>query len=30
MQHGGMRLPGPVRGLMSLAAKVMTKSVYRI
>ena len=30
MDHGGMLLPGPVRGLMQLTAKIMTKSVYRI
>ena len=29
-EHGGMPLPGPVRGLMRLTAKIMTKSVYQI
>jgi ubiquinone biosynthesis monooxygenase Coq7 len=30
LNHGGVTLPGPVRGLMRLTAKLMTKSVYRI
>lgn len=28
--HGGVALPAPVRALMRVTAKVMTKSVYRI
>ena len=30
LDHGGVRLPWPIRGLMRATAKVMTKSVYRI
>ena len=30
MAHGGAQLPGPIRGLMNLTSKIMTKSVYRI
>jgi ubiquinone biosynthesis monooxygenase Coq7 len=30
VDHGGKRLPAPVRSLMTLTAKIMTKSVYRI
>jgi ubiquinone biosynthesis monooxygenase Coq7 len=30
MAHGGAELPGPVRLLMKLTSKVMTKSVYRV
>jgi ubiquinone biosynthesis monooxygenase Coq7 len=30
IDHGGHRLPAPVRGLMKLTAKVMTKTVYRV
>jgi ubiquinone biosynthesis monooxygenase Coq7 len=30
LDHGGVQLPAPVRGLMKLTAKLMTTSVYRI
>jgi len=30
MDHGGAELPGPVKGLMRLTAKVMTSAVYRL
>jgi ubiquinone biosynthesis monooxygenase Coq7 len=30
VDHGGAKLPGPVRALMQATAKIMTKSVYRI
>ena len=30
IDHGGARLPAPVRGLMKLTAKLMTTSVYRL
>ncbi|MGB5614479.1 MAG: 2-polyprenyl-3-methyl-6-methoxy-1,4-benzoquinone monooxygenase [Sedimenticolaceae bacterium] len=30
LDHGGTRLPAPVRALMRVTAKVMTKSVYRV
>ncbi|MGB5465728.1 MAG: 2-polyprenyl-3-methyl-6-methoxy-1,4-benzoquinone monooxygenase [Sedimenticolaceae bacterium] len=30
MAHGGVQLPGPIRGLMKLTSKIMTMSVYRI
>jgi ubiquinone biosynthesis monooxygenase Coq7 len=30
LDHGGARLPAPVRGLMKLTAKLMTTSVYRL
>jgi ubiquinone biosynthesis monooxygenase Coq7 len=30
MAHGGAQLPGPIRGLMKVTSKIMTKSVYRI
>ncbi len=30
MAHGGVQLPGPIRGLMKLTSKIMTTSVYRI
>ncbi|MDH5388075.1 MAG: 2-polyprenyl-3-methyl-6-methoxy-1,4-benzoquinone monooxygenase [Gammaproteobacteria bacterium] len=30
LDHGGAQLPAPVKGLMSLMSKVMTKSTYRI
>jgi ubiquinone biosynthesis monooxygenase Coq7 len=30
LDHGGARLPGPIRGLMKATAKIMTTSVYRI
>ena len=30
VNHGGVKLPTPIRTLMKLTAKVMTKSVYRI
>ena len=30
IDHGGARLPAPIRGLMKATAKIMTKSVYRI
>jgi ubiquinone biosynthesis monooxygenase Coq7 len=30
LEHGGMPLPWPVRGLMRLTAKIMTTSVYRL
>lgn len=30
LDHGGAELPAPVKGLMSLMSKVMTKSTYRI
>jgi len=30
LDHGGVALPGPVRALMKVTAKVMTTSVYRI
>jgi 3-demethoxyubiquinol 3-hydroxylase len=30
IDHGGVTLPAPVRGLMKLTAKLMTTSVYRI
>ncbi len=30
MAHGGVQLPGPIRGLMNFTSKIMTTSVYRI
>jgi len=30
LDHGGVRLPGPIRALMKATAKVMTESVYRV
>ena len=30
LRHGGVRLPWPIRRLMKMTSKVMTKSVYRI
>ena len=30
LNHGGVRLPAPIRTLMKLTAKVMTTAVYRI
>jgi ubiquinone biosynthesis monooxygenase Coq7 len=30
MEHGGVALPAPVRGLMKLTARLMTTSVYRL
>ena len=30
MAHGGSELPGPIKGLMRLTAKVMTTTVYRL
>ncbi len=30
LNHGGVRLPAPIRALMKVTAKVMTTSVYRI
>jgi ubiquinone biosynthesis monooxygenase Coq7 len=30
MDHGGAELPGPIKGLMRLTAKVMTTAVYRL
>lgn len=30
MNHGGVRLPAPIRGLMKITAKLMTTSVYRV
>ena len=30
LDHGGARLPAPIRGLMQLTSKLMTTSVYRI
>ncbi len=30
LNHGGSKLPAPVKGLMSLMSKVMTKTTYRI
>ena len=30
LDHGGAKLPGPIRGLMKATAKIMTTSVYRI
>ena len=30
MAHGGVQLPGPIRGLMRITSKIMTKSVYRV
>lgn len=30
LDHGGAELPAPVKGLMSLMSKVMTKTTYRI
>ncbi|MCB1774939.1 MAG: 2-polyprenyl-3-methyl-6-methoxy-1,4-benzoquinone monooxygenase [Gammaproteobacteria bacterium] len=30
LDHGGVQLPAPVRGLMKLTAKLMTTSVYRV
>ncbi len=30
MDHGGVQLPGPIRGLMQVTSKLMTTSVYRI
>ena len=30
LDHGGAKLPAPIRGLMKATAKIMTTSVYRI
>ncbi len=30
MAHGGMELPGPLKGIMRMTSKLMTKTVYRI
>jgi len=30
LDHGGVQLPAPVRGLMKFTAKLMTTSVYRV
>lgn len=30
LEHGGAEIPAPVKGLMSLMSKVMTKTTYRI
>jgi len=30
LHHGGAELPGPVKGLMGLMSKVMTRTAYRI
>jgi ubiquinone biosynthesis monooxygenase Coq7 len=30
MAHGGSELPGPIKGLMRLTARVMTTTVYRL
>jgi ubiquinone biosynthesis monooxygenase Coq7 len=30
LNHGAAELPAPVKGLMSLMSKVMTKTTYRV